>query len=170
MCEWTELNDPLPDIIPNGETMVLPTYLLHWKRFDNLSCAFDEACVFGTGARLILRFNTDIMNIGTASFHGVDIFERPDLAVYAKCHQHPHMKGFAKQEISDPATGEIIVQSSKQSYCVEASLPYQFGTKVPCTSETTCDNQGLEPGMLDRYDKYLDVRIYHYCSLTLFKS
>lgn len=158
MCEWQELNDPLPDIIPNGESMVLPTYLMHWKTFDSLSCTFDEKCVFGVGERLILRFNTDIMNVGTATFHGVDIFGRPDLALYSQCHQHYHMRGFAQHVIVDNTTGLVLIESSKQSYCVESSMQYQFGPKVPCTSDTTCDNQGLEPGMLDRYDKYLDCQ------------
>lgn len=97
-------------------------------------------------------------NLGNAPFYGVDIYTRPDIAIYAKCHQHPHMKGFAQHVLIDSVTGEVIIQSSKQSYCVEASMQYQFGPKVPCTSNTTCDNQGLEPGMLDRYDKYLDFQ------------
>ena len=123
-CEWAELNDPLPDIIPNDEQMVMPSVLIHWRRFDKLSCTYEENCVFGNGSRLIYRLNTDIMNIGTGEFIGVDQFTRPDIVVYAKCHQHPHMKGFAGNELFYFGNASRAINSSKQSYCVEATYGF----------------------------------------------
>jgi len=156
-CQWREINELLPDIVPNSEVQVMPSYLMEWKKFDVLSCAYDEKCVFGPGNRLILRFNTDIMNIGEATFSGPSPFLRPDLLEYAKCHQHAHMKGFARYDLRDD-NGNIILQSTKQSYCVEATELYQFGPKVPCSSGATCAEQGLDVGWIDRYDRYLDCQ------------
>jgi hypothetical protein len=138
--------------------MVHPTFLMQWKIFDSISCAFAENCVFGFGNRLILRFNTDIINIGTAPYYGVDPYERPDINEYAPCHQHYHMRGFARFNLKDTVTDEEVVKSSKQSYCVESTTTYQEGPNVPCSSETDCGNQGLEIGWLDRYDRYLDCQ------------
>jgi len=157
-CTWRSINDPLPDIVPNPEWMVHPTFLMQWKIFDSFSCAFGEKCIFGFGNRLILRFNTDIINMGNAPYVGTNLYERPDINEYAACHQHYHMRGFARFNIKDLETGMEAVKSAKQSYCVEATVAYQEGPAVPCTSTSDCGNQGLEIGWLDRYDRYLDCQ------------
>lgn len=88
---------------------------------------------------------------------GENVYERPDIVEYAFCHQHPHLKGFAQFFFSNP-DGTLAVSSGKQSYCVESTSAYQSGPKVPCSSDFSCGNQGLEPGMYDRYDLYLDCQ------------
>jgi len=101
---------------------------------------------------------TNIHNIGTAAYVGESPYERPDLYVYAACHQHYHEVGFAGFELYYTENNSIIVNSTKKSYCVETSEQWQFGSKVPCLSDTTCDNQGLEPGNTDIYGSDLDCQ------------
>jgi hypothetical protein len=157
-CEWREINEKLPDIVPNDEHWVMPTYHMQWRKFDNLSCAIGEGCVFGTGPRLLLRFTTDIMNVGNGMFIGVDAYQRPDIIVWATCHQHYHMRGFARNDLYYQNNKTVAVNSSKQSYCVEANRPYQSGPQTSCTTETSCSNQGLPPGWLDSYNEFLDCQ------------
>jgi len=156
-CEWQEINDPLPDIVPNEEAWVKDSFTMQWKLFDDLSCAIEEKCVFGQGNRLIVRFNTDIFNIGNKVYKGENVFTRPDILEFASCHQHPHLKGFAQFNFGNE-NGTTAIESGKQSYCVESTGQYQTGPKVPCSSDFGCGNQGLEPGTFDRYDAYLDCQ------------
>lgn len=157
-CEWRDINEPLPDIVPNDEKWVMPTYNMQWRTFDSLSCALSEKCIFGSGPRLLLRFTTDIMNVGNGNFIGVDPYSRPDIVIWADCHQHNHMIGFARNDLFYLSNNSVAINSSKQSYCVEATARYQSGPQASCTTETSCSNQGLPPGWYDSYNEFLDCQ------------
>lgn len=158
LCEWVELNEAVSDLIPNAEAEVIPEISIHWRFFNELSCALDEDCVLANGWRLILRFPTSVHNIGTAGFRSTSQYERPDLFVYATCHQHYHYNGFAEYEIYDPISQERFTKTGKRSYCVETTDFFQTGPKTPCESFTSCEDQGLEPGMTDTYAADLDCQ------------
>jgi len=156
-CEWSEINDQLPDIIPDTEESILASLVYHWRNFDNVSCAFHEQCVPYLGWNLLLRFDTNIHNQGTVSYFAPSPFARPDLLTYATCHQHYHENGFAFYYLSFQ-NFTIGINSLKRSYCVETSGSSQTGPKVPCVSLTTCCQQGLEPGNFDSYNSDLDCQ------------
>jgi len=137
---------------------VLPTLVYHWRNFDNTSCAIQETCVFNTGNRLLLRFATNVINIGNGYYWAESPYVRPDLFVYAFCHQHYHENGFAFYWMTYPENDTVALQSLKRSYCVETSGAYQTGPKNPCTSNVTCSMQGLEPGNYDSYGSDLDCQ------------
>eukprot|EP01139_Manchomonas_bermudensis_P001852 Amastigsp_a3015_9.p2 type:complete len:254 gc:universal Amastigsp_a3015_9:784-23(-) len=142
----------------NGEVEVLDETTFHWKFFDNRSCAVSEACVMGIGNRYIVRFPTSVHNIGNGNFVSSNPYERPDLHTYAECHQHYHFEGFASYYFLDPETMTPVAGAGKKSYCVAGTGAYQSGPKVACSTETSCENQGLEPGWSDLYAADLDCQ------------
>jgi hypothetical protein len=79
LCQWQEINDQLPDVIPQPPADLITSIRYHWRTFDN--------CVFNVGNRLLFRFETKVINIGTASFFAGSPYQRPDLYIYAYCHQ-----------------------------------------------------------------------------------
>jgi hypothetical protein len=158
LCHWQELNDPLPDIVPTNEEDVSPSILMHWRDFDTTSCAIGEGCVFQKGSRLLFRFDTNVINMGTADYIAPSPFDRPDLLIYAECHQHYHEDGFAFYYLTFPDNNTVALQSLKRSYCVVTSGVYQTGPKNPCSSNGTCDSQKLEPGNFDSYTSDLDCQ------------
>lgn len=159
-CKWTELNEPLPEIIPNTEDEVLSTTQLQWKNFEAASCTLGEKCISKPGWQLLLRFNTNIHNVGTATYYAESPYARPDELVYSTCHQHYHHAGFANYILTDPSTSRVVFSGGKLSYCVVTNGSFQTGPKVTCpeTSRTTCTSQGLEPGNTDSYTSDLDCQ------------
>jgi hypothetical protein len=145
------------DVVPGFDDEVVPTIDMLWRYFDPLTCALDEKCVSGTGWRLLYRFTTDIHNIGTKIYTSESPFVRPDLHVWATCHGHYHMEGFAGFLLYD-LDGTLVSTNAKRSYCIESSTVYQSGPNVFCSSEFSCDAQGLEPGWTDRYSRDLDCQ------------
>ena len=70
---------------------------------------------------LLFRFDTNVINIGTASYYAPSPYDRPDLLIYAQCHQHYHEDGFAFYWLSFVENNTVALQSLKRSYCVETS-------------------------------------------------
>jgi hypothetical protein len=82
-CLWTELNEPLVEIVPNEEVEIHDTFTMFWRFFDASNCAIPEGCAVpgskkeknasdfclfdpvSTGWNLLLKFDTRISNIGT---------------------------------------------------------------------------------------------------------
>lgn len=110
LCRWRELNEALPDIMPQTfEDVLAQEMLFHWKFFADNSCALKE-CIDGAGWRLIMRFETNTVNMGTAPFFQQDPFRRPDLLVWDPCHQHYHTDDFALYTLKNPDNGIVVAR------------------------------------------------------------
>lgn len=75
----------MPDLVPNTEEEVLPTIKYQWVDFADSSCPVAEGCILGPGRRLLMKFDTRVHNVGTATFYGPDISKNPQLFVWANC-------------------------------------------------------------------------------------
>eukprot|EP00698_Gefionella_okellyi_P017527 TRINITY_DN5145_c0_g2_i1.p1 TRINITY_DN5145_c0_g2~~TRINITY_DN5145_c0_g2_i1.p1 ORF type:complete len:701 (+),score=80.97 TRINITY_DN5145_c0_g2_i1:74-2176(+) len=156
-CQWHKTAEAMPDLIPNGKDEVLASTYFQWQDFPETSCALAEGCVTGSGARLLMRFDTRVHNIGTADFIGPNIGRRPDLFTWASCHQHYHFDNFARFGLYNNAGG-LILPGGKLSYCMEDAELYQTGSHTPCTPQFDCLNQGIPRGRTDNYPATLDCQ------------
>lgn len=156
-CQWHKLDEPLMDLIPNAREDVLPTIVIEYKTFAETSCAFVEGCVSSPGSKLLMRFGTQIHNIGEVSFLAPPISANPQLYEFSSCHAHYHKHNFARTALKD-LNGTIISNGYKLAYCMEDSYSYQLGPNIACLPKTSCELQGMQKGWTDNYGNNLDCQ------------
>lgn len=156
-CQWHGLNEPMPDLVPNTAEEVYPTIYFQNLEFPSTSCAALEGCVSGYGKRLLMRFDTRVHNVGTATFYGPDIVKNPQLFEWGACHQHYHFQNFARFKLFTN-NGTLVLPGAKLSYCMEDSEQYGNGTTIPCTTQFNCDKQGIPRMRTDLYAGSLDCQ------------
>jgi len=124
------------------------------KTFSTGDCAYQEACVRGTGVRKLLLLDVGVKNVGTSDLVIGDPNARPDLFVWSGCHGHFHLKGLATYRVLRPG-GSQIAKTYKQGFCLRDDSP-----KAPYAGpgKFTCDYQGISKGWQDTYDKSLDCQ------------
>lgn len=69
--------------------------------FPPSSCAIEESCVGGTGARRLLRFSFGAKNQGLAPWVGGNPEEARDLYFFSPCHAHYHFQRFATYSLQE---------------------------------------------------------------------
>lgn len=110
----------------------------------NDQCLIQEQCVSGYGKRDIIRFDTEIHNIGEkAYFLGVPSTTNNQFT-WNNCHNHFHYEGYAEYVVFD-AVGNKIPGGFKNGFCV-MDLACPTGEQ-----QFSCDLMGISPGCLDRY-------------------
>jgi hypothetical protein len=156
-CKCLHIDDPTPDLmvdITAATPILVEDYLV-----EKTSCALQEKCVLNTGKLRIIKFDTNVLNQGSAMFNPPNPpSERPDLYEWARCHGHFHFDEFAEFHLVDPATNEIVVRGYKRSYCAVDHSIYEYGPNTPCQAVTTCTNQGISRGWIDVYSSDLDCQ------------
>jgi hypothetical protein len=138
------------------------TFSVGWEFFPADSCAFAEGCLQGTGWRRLLRFATEIQNIGDADVHLGDPVTQPDLFEYDACHGHFHLLASMSYRLLDE-DGVDRVPGFKQSFCWGdivrvAGVDGPETPNFPMSDEVCNENQGLTRGWADVYWADLDCQ------------
>lgn len=155
-CACHNINDPIPDLIINGER-TKNEILFEEIMVDANSCSVVENCVGGTGLRKVLRFSVEAVNQGQVTLTVPPPDQRPDLFQFSPCHGHYHFNGFATYSLLDKDNNEIL-KGRKQAYCMEDTTQVQQGPNVPCAKQYDCSNQGIQAGWSDLYGNALDCQ------------
>jgi hypothetical protein len=139
-----------PDLVVLQD--VIKSTLVYEQRNFSDQCLMNEKCIGGLGAREILRFTTEIRNIGTTDYFigkaPIDPLMVHSQFIWDECHRHWHFKAYAKYGLYDAVSGKEMPTSFKNGFCVE-DLGKFVTTAVP---KYTCDNQGITAGCYDKYD------------------
>lgn len=131
-----------PDLAIN-EDLFISTLKLDTIHVND-QCLIQEQCVSGYGKRDIIRFDTEIHNIGEkAYFLGVPSTTNNQFT-WNNCHNHFHYEGYAEYVVFD-AVGNKIPGGFKNGFCV-MDLACPTGEQ-----QFSCDLMGISPGCLDRY-------------------
>jgi PKD repeat protein len=148
----------LPDITLDADRLQQSMEIIT-RTFDSTSCAVNEGCVEGTGARTLLRFETATPNRGTADLVLGDPSGDPRFH-YDSCHRHYHYEGYARYLIYDDS-GTQVGTGKKMAYCLldsEQDSGYTGPGPVRDSAQYSCTNQGISIGWLDVYHKDLDCQ------------
>jgi hypothetical protein len=148
---------PMPDLLVNGDAIV-PSLLVDHMTFADDACEIQEGCIAAPGDRTLLRFEGDIMNLGTDDLRLGTPGTSPYFA-FSTCHQHYHLENIMSYELLDQTgqpvfgdTGAIV--GRKQGFCIEG-VERVAGN---LDNVYTCDNQGLAPGWVDAYGAALSCQ------------
>lgn len=143
---------PAPDL--TVDQSALSNNYIQTLNFSASSCAVEEQCVSGTGARRLLRFATVSNNIGQRDLSMGNPINRPDLFTYAPCHNHYHFRDYATYRLLS-ANGQVLATGRKQSFCLEDTLHFAGPRNSP---QFNCQNQGISAGWGDEYGPSLDCQ------------
>lgn len=142
--------DPACPVAP--DLMVMEDRLLNSLSFEDMDnpdpCTVEDGCTRGLGTRYIIRFSTEIRNVGDADYY---IGKRPDditqstpYFVFDPCHGHWHYLGYAEYLLYNTA-GERLPIGTKVGFCVLDALC--FGTE----KKYNCSNMGVSANCGDVY-------------------
>jgi hypothetical protein len=120
-------------------------------------CAVVEGATLA-GTRLLLRFDTIIVNVGDrALVVGDPVDPVPPLTAsdfaFSPCHGHFHFTDWAEYSLVD-SLGTPVALGHKQAFCLVDSLRYELFAFGPVYVD--CDFQGISPGWGDLYARDLD--------------
>jgi hypothetical protein len=153
-CRCLPLSTKLPDLAIMDFTPYLDTLNVD----SNNSCAYQEGCLRGTGARLVIKFDTKVYNQGRVALELPSPPQsRPDLFEFARCHGHWHSKDFLSFELLD-LNDRLVTRGEKRSFCLMDSEQILKRPDAPCSGYFGCDRQGLSVGWTDIYDDSLDCQ------------
>ena len=141
----------LPDIIPGAEYLG-ETISIDYIDVGDDNCLVAEGCVDGTGVRKVLRFGTQVGNIGTADM----VLGVPPGPYFHwdECHGHYHYEDYADYALLDPLSGSPAATGHKNGFCLLDSGTYdqeladEYGSSC---GYYTCSNQGVGVGCMDIY-------------------
>ncbi len=120
------------------------------EEFSELSCEVEEGLI-GAGERRLLRYNTEVRNLGAQDMvmpspEGNPFFE------YHDCHGHYHFKAFASSRLLD-LEGNELRAGNKVSFCLLDGLRWR--SDAAAGPRYDCENQGIQAGWADVYDSGL---------------
>jgi len=123
---------------------------------NNDQCFISEGCLGGVGNRQIIRFTTQISNIGNQDFYvGVpptSLNEQTELWEFDFCHGHWHYEGYAEYNLLD-SNGNPTPVGFKNGFCL-ADITCDEGI----TPKYNCTNQGISANCTDVYASNLDCQ------------
>jgi hypothetical protein len=156
-CQCSSFADEvLPDMLVD-RALLANEIVISKRVFPETSCAIEEACVGGSGARRLLRFTFGSVNQGNAPFVGGDPTEKPTLYFFSPCHAHYHFSRLATYELLD-SWNRTVVLGRKAGYCLLDAEPKTDTPWRPCLPQFDCTNQGISPGWSDIYGNALDCQ------------
>lgn len=118
--------------------------------FVPYSCEVQEGLI-GAGERRLLRYTTEIRNVGGQDMVMPDPQGNPFFEFH-QCHGHWHFKGFASSRLLDMEGNELRT-GRKVSFCLLDNI--RWDRSVSARRVYTCDNQGIQAGWGDVYDSGL---------------
>jgi len=120
------------------------------EEFSEISCEVEEGLI-GPGERRLLRYNTEIRNIGSQDMVMPSPEENPFFE-YHPCHGHYHFKGFASSRLLD-LEGNELRSGRKVSFCLLDNIRWDRGART--IRRFNCGSQGIQAGWGDVYDSGL---------------
>ena len=140
-------DDCFPDLIVNGE--VLRESLFLDSIMNSNECLIEEGCLSNYGKRYVLKFTTQLENIGEADYIVGSPEEDSPLFSEDNCHQHWHYLGYAEYLLFD-GDGVPLPIGIKNGFC---ALDYQCNSANGYKYD--CDYMGISAGCLDVYESDL---------------
>jgi len=123
---------------------------------NNDQCFISEGCLSGVGNRQIIRFTTQISNIGNQDFYvgtpPTTLNESNDLWEFDYCHGHWHYEGYAEYSLLD-SEGNPTPVGFKNGFCLA-----DITCKEGYTPKYNCTNQGISAQCTDIYASNLDCQ------------
>jgi hypothetical protein len=118
------------------------------------TCMVAEGCLTGHGQRTVIRFTTDIRNIGQTDYFIGNPITQPGQFNTNNCHNHAHYEGYAEYVLYPmPLNGSRIPIGFKNGFCVmDLSCPPGYSAKYGCS------NMGITAGCGDIYGRSLDCQ------------
>lgn len=156
---------PLADLVLDRPATV-SSISFETLTFQPTSCAISDGCIPGPGTYKLLRFATQINNIGLAPLRAGTPAIDPGFT-YDQCHMHYHFAGFVQYALrarqSDGTPGETVAGGFKFSYCIEDVLQtHPEREDSPMSQVFQCGDgtrpQGLSVGWGDLYEAALDCQ------------
>ncbi len=144
------------DLIVDEDTLRGDLYVDYVDVGDD-SCLVLEGCVRDTGVRRVLRFDTLIANIGDEDLHLGSPSESEDF-VWDECHGHYHFTEYARYDMRDLATGEILPIGAKAGFCVMDLGIYDEDISEGSCEWYNCIDQGISAGCYDIYHSSLQCQ------------
>lgn len=149
-----------PDCTDLPDLIVLEDVLRNSLTPDRLvsidPCHVAEGCVNGFGPRFILRFTTNIQNIGVADYYIGAPPPAPDIPsdqfVWDPCHHHWHYRGYAEYNLFDQ-NGVLLPIGFKNGFCI-----FDQECNGGGNSKYSCSNMGISSGCGDSYDNTIDCQ------------
>jgi len=137
-----------PDLEMNEER------LLNSLLFEDMEnpdpCTVEDGCTRGLGTRYIIRFATEIRNVGDADYYigkrPTDPNQSSPYFVYDPCHGHWHYLGYAEYLLYN-SVGARLPIGTKAGFCVLDGLC--FGTE----KKYNCNNMGISANCGDVYGR-----------------
>lgn len=156
---------PRADLVLDREATV-SSISFETLTFQPTSCAISDGCIPGPGTYRLLRFGTQINNIGLAALRAGTPTTDPGFT-YDQCHMHYHFAGFVsyalRRKQGDGSPGEVVAGGFKFSYCIEDVMQvYPDRPDSPMQQVFQCGDgsrpQGLSVGWGDLYEAALDCQ------------
>jgi len=150
-----------PDLVVDQATLLNSIYTSTINVSED-DCYIEEHCVTGSGLRDLIRFTTEIGNIGNADFYLGPSGSSDDWE-WAPCHGHWHFEQYAQYalysyEETSPGQYDCTDQEigHKNGWCVMDLADYtNDGT---CQFQYGCSNMGISAGCSDIYNSGLDCQ------------
>lgn len=154
--EPNEEGDCRPDLIVNEAYLRATVHLDYIDVRDQ--CLIEERCVRGDGRRKLIRFGTQIANIGRADLVLGEPREGVDHWVWDQCHRHFHFEAYAAYDLYDPQQNAMLPIGSKNGFAV-----IDIGVYDPELAPLGCRgyngrNQGITAGCQDTYSANLNCQ------------
>lgn len=136
-----------PDLRINSEIFQSSIYLD--SIYYDSECLIPEGCLQGYGLRHIIRFSTQIDNIGNADYIVGSPEENSHLFSKDNCHQHWHYLGYAEYLLFD-GNGASRPVGFKNGFC---ALDYRCDQHS--SYKYDCNYMGISAGCFDIYESDL---------------
>lgn len=142
-----------PDLIINGLRAYSTLELATESNSD--ACLIAEGCIQNYGTREIVRFDTEIANVGTEDYFIGAPSAQPGQFEWDACHNHYHYEGYAEYALYDDSGSPLPTIGFKNGFCVLdlGSCNYGGGPQ-----KYTCSNMGITAGCQDVYSRFLDCQ------------
>jgi lysyl oxidase len=152
-CVPSQPTGPLPDLVLD-EAYLIDTTVLDSISVDDM-CLMNEGCVTGLGERRVVRFGSRAGNVGDADFRlGTPAANNP-LWTYDACHEGFELDAFARYELREAATGQIVGTGVKNGFCIGDNEEWIAESGVACGAYACGREQGISPGCADNYGSAL---------------
>ncbi len=144
-----------PDLIVNQEILQTSVYLD--SIINDSDCLIKEACLQDFGKRYIIRFTTQLENIGDADYIVGSPSINSSQFSLDNCHNHWHYLGYAEYLLFN-ASGNPLPIGFKNGFCA-----LDFHCEEESDYKYTCDYMGISSGC---YDVYKDDLLCQWVDIT----
>lgn len=142
-----------PDLIINGPRAFSTLEFTTESSSD--ACMIEEGCLQGFGTREIVRFDTEIANIGTEDYFIGAPADNPEQFEWDACHNHYHYEGYAEYALYTSGGSPLPTIGFKNGFCIMDLGSCNYGGGP---TKYTCSNMGITAGCQDIYSRFLDCQ------------